>query len=125
MGDFGVVTSQVVQVTVHCVNATNAAPAPPYTDWASAATIIQDAVAVAGPTAVVLVTNGVYSSGGRSKSGALTNRVVVDKPLLVVSVNGPDSTFIEGRWDPVSINGPSAVRCVVQRLCWAVDRNRS
>jgi len=107
----GVVTSQVVQVTVHCVDAASANPATPYASWASAATTIQDAVDVAGSTDVVLVTDGIYASGGRANSGALTNRVVVDKPLLVVGMNGPDYTVIEGQWDPVSTNGLSAVRC--------------
>ncbi len=108
---FGVATSEVVQVAVHCVDAANAASTAPYTNWASAANTIQDAVDVAGPTDVVLVTNGVYAGGGRTKSGALTNRVVIDRPLLVTSVNGPDSTIIQGQWDPVSTNGPAAVRC--------------
>jgi hypothetical protein len=108
---FGVVTSQIVQVTVHCVDALSATPVSPFTSWGSAAARIQDAVDVAGATDVVLVTNGVYASGGRTKSGALTNRVVIDKPVLVTSVSGPVSTIIEGQWDPISTNGPSAVRC--------------
>lgn len=107
---FGVATSQVVQVSVQCVDAASATPTPPYTNWATAAAAIQDAVDVASSSDVVLVTNGIYASGGRTNSGALTNRLVIDQPLLVMSVNGPDNTIIEGHRDP-STTGASAVRC--------------
>jgi hypothetical protein len=61
--------------------------------------------------AVVLVTNGLYNSGGRYVSGDMTNRVVLDKALTVLSVNGPEQTVIEGAWDPAVTNGPASVRC--------------
>src|SRR5215472_12153843 len=44
-------------------------------------------------------------------AGDFTNRVAIDKPLSVASVNGPESTIIQGQLDPVSTNGPAAVRC--------------
>jgi len=63
------------------------------------------------PGAVVLVTNGTYATGGRTVgTGLLMNRVVVDKPLTIQSVNGPGSTIIQGLGYPA--NGSNSVRCV-------------
>jgi hypothetical protein len=108
---FGVATSKVASVVIHCVDATAMNPTPPYSSWATAANTIQDAVDVAQTGAIVLVTNGLYATGGRLDSYGLTNRVIIDKPITVMSLNGYKSTIIEGRWD-VATNGPSAVRCV-------------
>jgi hypothetical protein len=108
---FGVVTSAVVKVNISCVDRANFTPAPPYTNWTSAAVTIQDAIDAAPSGSIVLVTNGVYSTGGRLVSGDMTNRVVLDKALTVLSVSGPGQTIIEGAWDPVSTNGPLSVRC--------------
>jgi hypothetical protein len=41
----------------------------------------------------------------------MTNRVTLDRALLVTSANGYQATAIQGAWDPVSTNGPGAVRC--------------
>ena len=112
----GVVTSEVAQVVIHCVDAAGGNSTPPYSSWASAATNIQQAVDVASAGAIVLVTNGVYASGGKTMAGVLTNRVALDKPITVLSINGAAHTVIEGGWDPVSTNGPAAVRCV-----WLAD----
>lgn len=108
---FGVVPSQVVQVVVRCVDAAGSHPAPPYTNWPTAATNIQDAIDAAAAGDVILVTNGVYASGGRVMERGLTNRVAMYKPLAVLSVNGPMATTIRGQRDPVSVIGPAAVRC--------------
>ena len=59
-------------------------PAPPYTNWATAAHTIQEAVVAASAGDLVLVTNGVYSS------------VSVDKPVTLASVTGPAATVIDG-----------------------------
>jgi hypothetical protein len=108
---FGMVTSAVVQLTVHLVNANGFNPVSPYNTWATAATNIQDAITAAAAGDIVLVTNGIYTNGGISMDGVITNRVSLTKAILVQSVNGANATIIQGAWDPVSTNGPGAVRC--------------
>ena len=100
-------TVQVAVGPIHFVSLDNLTPAAPYTNWSMAATNIQDAIDAASTGAVVMVSNGVYSAGGRAVAGTLTNRAAIDKPITVRSVNGPGVTTIQGRGLP----GPSAVRC--------------
>jgi hypothetical protein len=70
--------------------ATNSPVNGPGTDWSTAFRDIQSAVDVAQPGDVVLVTNGVYDTGGRAAAGmVLTNRVAVTNAIVVQSVNGP------------------------------------
>lgn len=107
----GVVTGVVAQLVIHDVDAGGINPQPPYTNWVTAATNIQDAIDAAAPGEIVMVTNGVYATGGRVVQGSSSNRVILDKALMVVSVNGYSTTTIQGSWDPVSTNGPVAVRC--------------
>src|SRR4051812_36111709 len=73
-------------VDLNCTN-----PVAPYTTWETAATNIQDAVAISGFSDTVLVTNGVYQYGGDSFNGS--NRVDVASST-VQSVNGPAVTVI-------------------------------
>jgi hypothetical protein len=66
-------------------------PAPPYTNWVTAATNIQDAVDTATSGDTVLVTNGVYAVGERDWS-----RVTITNSIRLESVNGPLATAIDG-----------------------------
>jgi len=86
------------------------------TNWVTAKLTIQAAVDAAAASDTVLVTNGLYATGGRTiaAAGATTNRVVIDKAITVQSVNGPAVTTIKGAWDSGNTNGigPTAVRGV-------------
>ena len=88
---------------VKYVNVSNATPVAPFLTWATAATNIQDTIDVAADGDTVLVTNGLYATGGRVVYGMTTNRVAVDKAVVLQSVNGPEVTVITGQW---------ATRCV-------------
>jgi len=99
---------------VHYVSEASASPLAPFLTWATAATNIQDALDVAADGDTVLVTNGVYGTGGRVVYGTMTNRVVVDKAVVVRSVNGPEVTVIQGYKAPGGYRGvgDGAIRCV-------------
>jgi hypothetical protein len=84
----------------------SANPTPPYTNWVTAAMDIQPAVDAAMPGDVVVVTNGTYATGSRGvylRGISWVGRVMMDKPLTLQSVNGPEATVIDGG---------SAVGCV-------------
>ena len=92
------------------VDINNPNPVSPYTNWATAATNIQDAINSSSSSDIVLVSNGVYRTGAVSFAG--TNRILINNSVTVPSVNGKDVTIIEGEPDPNTTNGPLAVRCV-------------
>jgi hypothetical protein len=96
-------TTSSALAIVRFVNVNNAHPTPPYTNWATAATNIQDAVDAAVAGDQIVVTNGTYTGGSRVDPHGVTNRVVVDKPMVLSSVNGPEVTRIDGG---------SSARCV-------------
>jgi parallel beta-helix repeat protein len=80
----------------HCVDLNSASPVSPYTNWATAARTIQDAVDVAVDGDRVFVTNGIYSTGGQVVYGQETNRVALTKAVTLSSVNGPQTTTVLG-----------------------------
>jgi len=83
----------------------------PYTNWATAARILQNALDVAQTGDTVWVAAGVYSEGGRPVAGsALTNRALIPSGVTLRSVAGPARTVIVGQPDPVRTNGPAAIR---------------
>jgi len=72
-------------------------PVPPYTNWATAATVIQDAVDAAAAGDEVVVADGTHANGGRAVgTNDVDSRVVVDKPLRLRTVSGPELTVIDG-----------------------------
>jgi hypothetical protein len=61
----------------------------------------------------ILVGDGLYATGGRAVgANVLLNRVAVNKPLSLRSVNGPASTIIQGANVAAGANVQEAVRCV-------------
>ena len=104
---YGAATSSIVTLVlnvVRYVNVNNFHPTPPYTNWPTAATNIQDALDAAAAGDQIVATNGTYAWGSRvDPDYGDPTCVVVDKSLILSSVNGPGVTVI---------NGGGAVRCL-------------
>lgn len=98
---------QVLAATTWYVT-TNGSDGADGTTWETAKQTIQAAIDVAASNDTVLVSNGVYATGGRVVYGAMTNRVAVTNAVTLRSANGPTVTTIRGK-GPL---GDSAVRCV-------------
>ena len=94
----------------HYVDLNSRNPVAPYTSWRTAATDIQSAIDASTNGDLILVTNGIYATGGRVVYGSLTNRVVINKAVVVQSVRGPAVTIIEGFQ---TNSEDSVVRCVL------------
>lgn len=110
---WGSITSSVATLNLafaRYVNVNNPSPAAPYLTWVTAATVIQDAINVAGIGDEILVTNGVYQSGSVStgQPNYARHRIALNKALTVLSVNGPAFTTIVGMAFP---NPSSGIRC--------------
>jgi hypothetical protein len=91
----------------HYVWTNSPASIAPYTNWSTAARDIQSAIDISSAGETVLVIDGTYNTGGRAVCGSLTNRIVIDRPITVESVNGAGVTMIEGAGQL----GDGAIRC--------------
>lgn len=96
------------RAAVHYVNVNSTNPVTPYVSWNTAAVTIQDAENASAFGDEILVTNGVYATGGTSNS-----RVSIFKARYVHSVNGPEVTIIQGYQPPGTTNGAGSINCVI------------
>jgi len=84
---------------VYYVDINSSTPTAPYASWATAATNIQDAIDAASDADQILVTNGVYQTGGRVVYGSQTNRVALTNAVMLLSVNGSQATTLVGAFN--------------------------
>ncbi len=84
-------------VAVHYVSLISASPVSPFTNWSTAATNIQDAVAVAQAGEFVVASNGIYNKGaGTIIYGQEANRVALTNPITLLGLYGSQSTVLVG-----------------------------
>jgi hypothetical protein len=84
------------QGVAHYVSLTSTNPVPPYTNWLTAATNIQDAVGSTQAGELVIADDGVYTRGGVAVFGTETNRVALTNAITLVSAGGPQAATIAG-----------------------------
>jgi hypothetical protein len=77
--------ARLVCADVHYV-APAGADVPPYTNWATAAQSIQEAVNAAAPGDTVLLSNGLYTLG---------SQVIIGNPITVTTLQGREHTLID------------------------------
>ena len=82
------VTVTLVEGFTNYVDWANLTPAAPYTNWATAANTIEDAVAAVAAGGLVLITNGDYNPAAE---------IALAKPARLQSVNGPDTVTVNGQ----------------------------
>ena len=82
--------------TAHYVSLTSTNPVAPYTNWPTAATNLQDAVASAQAGEFVIAGDGVYTNSSAVVYGAETNRVALTNAITLVSSGGPQAAVIAG-----------------------------
>jgi hypothetical protein len=94
---------EVVDRPFYYVDINNSSPAYPYTNWATAATNIQDAIGASSFAGrIVLVNDGVYQSGVVNEDGSTNylndrNRIALTNDVVVKSVNGFGTATIDGQ----------------------------
>lgn len=104
--------SLCIQAATYYVNASRPDDSGPGTSWETAKQTIQGAVNLTTSGDTILVTNGVYNVGATVTPGySLNNRVVITNAIIVKSMNGAESTIIEGSGTEF-FGTPSAIRCV-------------
>ncbi|HBA83774.1 MAG TPA: hypothetical protein DCZ95_06740 [Verrucomicrobia bacterium] len=108
---FGLFSSSAPAV-IRYVWTNSPSPGSGYTTWSTAAHEIQQAIDASTAGDLILVTNGLYDTGGRAV-GVITNRVALNKAIRVVGLNGAANTIIKGQWNSQWYGhyGPEAVRC--------------
>ncbi len=111
--DTTIISTNAGESTVHYVWQSSPSPQEPYATPDTAAHDIQTAVNISRDDDTIFVYPGTYDTGGKPFTGEnLTNRVCVTNGVTIEAMSGPDDTTIMGKADPVSTNGPVAVRGV-------------
>ncbi len=110
------------QSTTYYVDAAQANDSGAGTNWATAKQTIQAAVDIAVDGCTVMVTNGIYNTGGAIapdfnrlgslESYTMTNRVCITKSITVQSANGRGVTIIEGTAGSNGSNDVDSIRGV-------------